>query len=725
MVLWFDDITTADRERVGGKGANLGECARASLPVPPGFCVTTEAYRQATTGLSGALGADAACGDAAAIRQRILTLPIPEAVEASISEAYTELGAPVVAVRSSATAEDLADASFAGQQDTYLGVLGIDWLLDAVRRCWASLWTDRAVDYRRQQGVSTEGLALAVVVQTLVPADTAGVLFTRNPVTGDESTMLASSSYGLGESVVAALVTPDTFSLSRGPRAVSSREIGSKQTRIDQVPGGGTITTDVPERDRARQSLTDTQLLRLLALGERVEAHYQVGQDIEWAFAGDELYLLQARPITTSTTHPRGHAPVEGRIAPALRNAVIEHFPAPFPLDLYAVHRVMDALGQLMRLLGLRPIEATSLIRGDDDGIIGTNVAKPDLSPGLLVRLPRMMAAGARYDPSRWPEDEATFRERVNEMAVRAQELPAAADDASLQLVREAAAEVVSISVTRYSRYALPMFLNLAIASVLISLARQHHTTKPQDLYLGAPYKTAEITTAVAELAATARGQGIADTIVAAEPGAVGAALASDVHGPEFQAHVAVFLAEHGARTPKPWLPFSNRSWREEPEALFALLAASLRGTHSKQNQPSDPAPGVERRLPRFLRRWWRTNTSRLRARHVAREGSLYLVEEFFCVARAGMDEIARRLVDRRQLETTDDLRFLYFQEVDEATPNPHIHNRRARIRRGRPARCPFPRRPSGAGNLPARGRTCPVLPSGSRSATSGRVAPY
>ncbi|PID54498.1 MAG: hypothetical protein CSB46_02245 [Micrococcales bacterium] len=431
----------------------------------------------------------------------------------------------------------------------------------------------------------------------MVPADTAGVLFTRNPVTGDESTMLASSSYGLGESVVAALVTPDTFSLSRGPRAVSSREIGSKQTRIDQVPGGGTITTDVPERDRARQSLTDTQLLRLLALGERVEAHYQVGQDIEWAFAGDELYLLQARPITTSTTHPRGHAPVEGRIAPALRNAVIEHFPAPFPLDLYAVHRVMDALGQLMRLLGLRPIEATSLIRGDDDGIIGTNVAKPDLSPGLLVRLPRMMAAGARYDPSRWPEDEATFRERVNEMAVRAQELPAAADDASLQLVREAAAEVVSISVTRYSRYALPMFLNLAIASVLISLARQHHTTKPQDLYLGAPYKTAEITTAVAELAATARGQGIADTIVAAEPGAVGAALASDVHGPEFQAHVAVFLAEHGARTPKPWLPFSNRSWREEPEALFALLAASLRGTHSKQNQPSDPAPGVERRL--------------------------------------------------------------------------------------------------------------------------------
>ena len=197
MIVWFDDITAGDTARVGGKGANLGECARAGLPVPPGFCVSTDAYREATCDVTGLLTADAARGNAAAARERVLGLPLPESVRSAVSEAYTRLGEPPVAVRSSATAEDLAEASFAGQQDTYLGVVGVEAVLDAVRRCWASLWTDRAVEYRRQHDVSDESLALAVVVQEMVAADTAGVLFTRDPVTGDDTTMLASSSLRL------------------------------------------------------------------------------------------------------------------------------------------------------------------------------------------------------------------------------------------------------------------------------------------------------------------------------------------------------------------------------------------------------------------------------------------------------------------------------------------------------------------------------------------------
>ncbi len=314
MIVWFDDITAADLARVGGKGANLGECARAGLPVPPGFCVSTEAFRRGTSGLSRMPAPDAAVRDPAALRERVLAIPLAEPVKQTITDAYVRLGEPRVAVRSSATTEDLPEASFAGQQETYLGVVGAEALLDAVRRCWASLWTDRAVDYRRQQGVSDEGIALAVVVQTMVPADTAGVLFTRDPVTGDAARMLASSSYGLGESVVAALVTPDTFTLARSPAAVLTRQIGSKQTRIDQVSDGGTITTEVPEADRARQSITDAQLLRLAGLGERVEAHYGTGQDIEWAFVGEDLYLLQARPITTPTM-PRSRGVSNARCA--------------------------------------------------------------------------------------------------------------------------------------------------------------------------------------------------------------------------------------------------------------------------------------------------------------------------------------------------------------------------------------------------------------------------
>ncbi len=667
MILWFDEITSADLERVGGKGANLGECARAGLPVPPGFCVTTEAYLEATKEFSQALIADAASGDAAAARGRLLAMPILEAMEEAIREAYVELGEPMVAVRSSATAEDLADASFAGQQDTYLGVLGIDELLDAVRRCWASLWTDRAADYRRQQGVPSEGLALAVVVQEMIPAETAGVLFTRDPVTGDDSAMLASASYGLGESVVAALVTPDTFTLSRDSKQVSAREIGSKETRIDQVPGGGTTTTEVPEADRVRQSVTDAQLLKLLELGERVEAHYQSGQDIEWAFAGNDLYLLQARPITTSTSHPPSHAPAQGRIEHELRNDLIEHFPAPFPLDLQVIQRVMDTISNVMRKAGLRTIDGAQFVQGDDDGIIYTNVSRPRISARMLVRLPSMMVNGARYSPANWPKDETAFRSSLDGLLAQTQGLSEANDDALLKLIHDAIEEVESISHTRYAKYALPMFANLAIAYLLIRLARQHHILNPLGLYASAPYKTAEITAAISNLAATAREYGLADAITSADPGMVGQALTTTAPGTEFLAKVAAFLTNNGARTPKPWLPFSNRSWREEPEALYALLAASLRGNQLEQDQSSDPAGEVERRLPRFLRRLWRTNVSRLRTRHVAREGTLYLCEEFFCVARAGMDEIASRLVDRQQLENPEDIRFLYFQEVERA----------------------------------------------------------
>ena len=667
MIVWFDDITAGDTARVGGKGANLGECARAGLPVPPGFCVSTDAYREATCDVTGLLTADAARGNAAAARERVLGLPLPESVRSAVSEAYTRLGEPPVAVRSSATAEDLAEASFAGQQDTYLGVIGIEAVLDAVRRCWSSLWTDRAVDYRHQHGVPDDGLALAVVVQEMVPTNTAGVLFTRDPVTGDNTTMLASSSYGLGESVVAALVTPDTFTLSRDPAAIVAREIGSKQTRIDQTPDGGTTTTDVPAADRARQSLTDAELLRLVDLGERVEAHYGTGQDIEWAFVDDELCLLQARPITTSAPAVEGHAPARGRVERTLRDDLIEHFPAPFPLDLFTVHQVQGVIQDLMSVAGLRAVPATSLLRGDDDGIIRITITKPRPTAATLSRLPALFAKGMRHDPSTWPDEEDALRGHLERLAGRVAELASADDDAAIEIVREAVDQAASITTDRFLNYLTPMMVNRSLASWLIRLSRPERATTAEDLYAGVPYTTAEITTAITGLASAARESGVAEVIASAPQGAVGQALASSPSGQEFQAQIEAFLAAHGARTARPYLPFSNRSWREDPETFYALLAATLRGAPLEQAHTTDPANGIEQRLPRVLRTRWRTNTTRLRARHIGREGTVYLIEEFFCLARAAMDEIARRLVAQHQLDSPDDVRFLYFHEVEQA----------------------------------------------------------
>ena len=667
MIVWFDDITAGDTARVGGKGANLGECARAGLPVPPGFCVSTDAYREATCDVTGLLTADAARGNAAAARERVLGLPLPESVRSAVSEAYTRLGEPPVAVRSSATAEDLAEGSFAGQQDTYLGVIGIEAVLDAVRRCWSSLWTDRAVDYRHQHGVPDDGLALAVVVQEMVPTNTAGVLFTRDPVTGDNTTMLASSSYGLGESVVAALVTPDTFTLSRDPAAIVAREIGSKQTRIDQTPDGGTTTTDVPAADRARPSLTDADLMRLIELGERVETHYGTGQDIEWAFAGPDLYLLQARPITTSTSTVEGHAPVRGRLEQTLRDDLIEHFPAPFPLDLFAVHQVQGVIQDLMGVAGLWAVPATSLLHGDDDGIIRIAITKPRPTAGILWRLPALFVKGMRHDPSTWPDEEAALRGHLDRLAGQVHELGSAGDDAALGVVYEAVGQAASITADRFLDYLAPMMVNRSLASWLIGLSRPNDARTPEDLYTGLAYKSAEITVAITGLAAMAHESSVADVITSAPQGGVGQALAASPSGREFQTHVEAFLAAHGARTARLYLPFSNRSWREDAEVFYALLAATLRGAPLEHANATSPAHNIEQRLPRFLRKRWRTNTARLRARHVGREGTVYLIEEFFCLARAAMDEIARRLADRHQLDDPSDARFLYVHEVEQA----------------------------------------------------------
>lgn len=687
MILWLDDVAACDGELVGGKGANLGECVRAGLPVPPGFCVSTEAYREATEGIGRLLAAEAARGDAATARARILELPLPDSVRSAISGAYARMGEPPVAVRSSATAEDLAEASFAGQQDTYLGVVGVEAVLDAVRRCWASLWTDRAVAYRRQRGVPDEGLALAVVVQEMVAADVSGVLFTRDPVTGDGGSLLVSSSYGLGESVVAALVTPDMFTLSRDPVAVVAREIGSKRTRIDQKPEGGTKTTEVSKADQSRQSLTEAELLRLADLGERIETHYGAGQDIEWAFADERLYLLQARPITTKATTVEGHSPVKNRVERVLRDDLIEHFPAPFPLDLHAVHQVQGAIQDLMTAAGFRAAPAAKLLVGDDDGIIRIISAAPRLTPTVLTRLPRLFFAGMRHDPLAWPEEEMSWCRNLDQLKVRVRELGSAQDEAVLDVVRDAVGQVAAITSDRFVKYNAPMIVNRFLAFLLIKVSRSRQPTTPEDLFAGVPYKTADITAAIIALAEAARDDGVAETIVSAPQGAVRRALAAEPAGRGFQTRVAGFLAAHGARTARLYLPFSNRSWREDPEALYALLAVTLKGVPLEQDHAVDPVGVTERRLPRFLRGLWRTNAARFRARHVGREATVYLIEEFFCAARAAMDEAARRMVSRRQLDDPSDIRFLYFPEVEQALQGSRRQLRpvvlRRRLKRG------------------------------------------
>lgn len=316
-VLQFAEIDAGMVAEVGGKAANLGELTRAGLPVPAGWALTTEAYRQVAeaAGLAEVIAArrqaggrtegQAAEGLAEAARSRLLETPVPDEVAKAVAAAYEGLGGGPVAVRSSATAEDLPFASFAGQQDTYLNVVGADDVLDAVRRCWASLWTDRAVAYREANGIDHAGVRLAVVVQVMVDARVAGVMFTANPVTGRRREAVIDAAPGLGEAVVSGAVNPDRFVVDTVTGRVLDRHEGDKRLAIRAAPGGGTLRDTLPGTLRdgdlpAGLCLTDTQARELAELGARVERHYGAPQDTEWAVDGDgTLWLTQARPITT------------------------------------------------------------------------------------------------------------------------------------------------------------------------------------------------------------------------------------------------------------------------------------------------------------------------------------------------------------------------------------------------------------------------------------------
>lgn len=312
ITLPFSAIHASDLPLVGGKGANLGEMTQAGFPLPPGFCVTTVAFRQfmQDSGLVEEIYRSLeklAPDDVEGVRQvgqqirtQLAQVALPAEVENAIVAAWEALGTgDSYAVRSSATAEDLPDASFAGQQDTYLNVMGRQKLLESVRACWISLFTDRAILYRAQNHFSQRDVYLSVVVQRMVFPDVSGILFTADPVSGNRQIISIDASYGLGEALVAGLVSPDLYKVDKRSHAIVEAHIGDKQLAIRPQPGGGTYQEKLEGAARNARVLSDAQVLALADLGMRVEDHYGKPQDIEWCIAQGELYLVQARPITS------------------------------------------------------------------------------------------------------------------------------------------------------------------------------------------------------------------------------------------------------------------------------------------------------------------------------------------------------------------------------------------------------------------------------------------
>ena len=325
IIGWFRDIGLSDRPTVGGKGGSLGELIRAGIPVPPGFVVRTAAFERFLSRLEKdepirsrveALGSqelDKILPLSQHLRARLERAPLPDDVNSEILAAYTELcgrdSNPPLAVRSSATTEDAADASFAGLQDTYLWTIGAQATLRYVRSCWASMYSAPSITYRRKREMPESSVAMAVVVQAMVNAQKAGVMFTRSPMTGDRSVVTIEGAWGLGSSVVSGEVTPDRFVIGKITGEISVREISDKHIQHLPAPGGGIQDVETPEELRRVPCLSDAEITALRDIARKVERHYGRPQDIEWAIdhAG-EIRLLQSRPETVWSSKDR--APV-------------------------------------------------------------------------------------------------------------------------------------------------------------------------------------------------------------------------------------------------------------------------------------------------------------------------------------------------------------------------------------------------------------------------------
>lgn len=411
----------ASLEKVGGKGQSLTRLVGAGFAVPEGCILSTQAYREflQDTGIGASLidavkpeiVAGALSFDAAATRIRDLfeSATLSRDLADALSNAYAEVGADTVpmAVRSSATAEDLPDLSFAGQQESYLNIRNLDAFVAAVRNCWTSAWSARALAYRHRMGIDHDTVAMAVVVQRLVDADTAGVLFTANPATGTRGELIVNASHGLGEGVVGGTVDPDEYVLDRTTLTAKDTHLGDKARMVVGDRDGGTRFVEVPPDCRAGPSLSAGQLSELGCLALAVEKHFAgVPQDIEWAFASGKLWLLQSRPITNLPPEPlvevRWNPPEPG--AYLQRSQWVEHVPEPVSTlfeDLHMKRSLQEAWGRNMIRRGTHDFadtqppasfHLTTTVNGFAYRQVGEPPRTGRLQPARTHRRPRRLA---------------------------------------------------------------------------------------------------------------------------------------------------------------------------------------------------------------------------------------------------------------------------------------------------------------------------------------------
>jgi pyruvate,water dikinase len=686
LIVSLSDPHSLDSLLVGGKALNIAAMVKAGFPVPPAFCVTTVAYQRQVMEMRSEKGES--------LGARFLSTPILADVERDIRAAYRGLGEDVrVAVRSSATAEDSLNASFAGQHDSFLGVHGEQALFEAVRKCWASLWTDRAIHYRSTQKIPHASVALAVVVQQMIPADVAGVMFTLNPVTGSTEELTITASYGLGEAVVSGLVTPDTYAVAKRAMTISRVSIGTKEQKVVQRDQG-TMVVPTATGEQRRPCLSDSMVLEIARVGVAVERHYGRPQDIEWAVADNRVHLLQSRPVTTEVIAPTQTielpGPKEkvygwiylGRLPRMARRPFVamarDHFPQPLrPFDIYTA--TVPALAGARRVageLGIRlPMEVA---RPHPSGLVLFNPPVPPII-GTLRHVPtawRELKAWSRYDPLReWQEvDEPYLRALIPSAAV--DKMSSGELLASIQGLQSIVTELMYRRFRKYMTAAATA--NRRLDRLLRTTGHHDADETKRRLMLNTGHKTAASNRAMKTLATDAANNPAVRNILANQPyGAKYPSLVADPRCQRFAEGLRQFLVEYGSRTavsmePQPSYP----AWRDEPDQILSLIGSMI--NHPARLADSEPdeehkyqeaRAGVIGRL--------QGNSSQIavferavdvaRGFVIAREASLYFLEDIIGLVRIRADQLGARLAGQGRIRLARDVYFLAPDELEDA----------------------------------------------------------
>jgi pyruvate,water dikinase len=646
------------------------------------------------------------------IRDAFGATPVAEDVGAAVREAYGDLGrtatdamssstngeqppqqaiqghgAPAVAVRSSATAEDLPGATFAGQQETFLNVVGEEAVVEAVRACWASLWSPRAIVYRQRQGVDHQTVKLAVVVQQLIDADVAGVLFTANPITGARDELVVDASPGLGEAVVSGAVTPDHYVLKKGTYALIEQQMGQREVVIRPAAGGGTAQTAGAATDGTQPALSDDALREIARTGEAIERHYGTPQDVEWAWADGRCYVLQARPVTAlppvqtaagmspgQTPPQRGQTPRrKKRVRPSLAG---ELFPYRlYPLDV-GVHTgpMLRAVGDAMtRPLGIRFPSVEDIIELED----GVPVRLKDFQPRPTWRVvykPWLSIWQRRHNELlHWQDDPALagLYRRAEQLAAR--DLTALSWDGVVAALHEAIDLGPAAAVLR-DKY-LPLAVWGAVRLwLLLRLTGQQQVFGP--LLSGVETKTLALNRALERLAERVRAEPVLrDLVLRMDAAELAATLPERPEAQAFWAEFQEFQRAYGHREAAITV-FSQPSWGETPEIPLGAIKALVAGPPKSAATPSAPVEWEQTRDRLLahsvlgkgpLRRLFLRLLERARVFPPLREDTHF----YLCIAipeeRRSVSELARRLVAAGALDTPADVFFLTRSELEAA----------------------------------------------------------